>query len=108
MTVQQLYEQTIKPLPMADRYRLAVLILHDIPRRRWWMPATPGRRRICASSLRRVGRRSTCVWRQTNVPDPGDVVTVDFVGATGIKRRPAVVGSSGLYHQHRPDRIRGC
>lgn len=31
MTVQQLYEQTIKPLPMAERYRLAVLILNDIP-----------------------------------------------------------------------------
>ena len=31
MTVQQLYEQTIKPLPMADRYRLAMLILNDIP-----------------------------------------------------------------------------
>ena len=41
------------------------------------------------------------------MPDPGDVVTVDFVGATGIKRRPAVVVSSGLYHQHRPDLILG-
>jgi mRNA interferase MazF len=39
------------------------------------------------------------------VPDPGDVVTVDFVGATGIKRRPAVVISSALYHTHRPDLI---
>jgi hypothetical protein len=37
------------------------------------------------------------------MPDPGDVVTVDFVGAIGTKRRPAVVVSSGLYHQHRPD-----
>jgi mRNA interferase MazF len=41
------------------------------------------------------------------VPDPGDVVTVDFVGATGIKRRPAVVVSSALYHQHRPDLVLG-
>jgi mRNA interferase MazF len=39
------------------------------------------------------------------VPDPGDVVTADFVGATGIKRRPAVVVSSAIYHQHRPDII---
>ena len=31
MTLQQLYEQTIKPLPAAERYRLAVLILNDIP-----------------------------------------------------------------------------
>jgi mRNA interferase MazF len=39
------------------------------------------------------------------MPDPGDIVTVDFVGATGIKRRPAVVVSSNLYHRHRPDLI---
>ncbi len=31
MTVAQLYEQTIKPLPAAERLRLAVLILNDIP-----------------------------------------------------------------------------
>lgn len=39
------------------------------------------------------------------MPDPGDVVTVDFAGATGVKRRPAVVVSSDLYHAHRPDLI---
>ena len=37
--------------------------------------------------------------------DPGDVVTVDFQGATGVKRRPAVVLSSSLYHSTRPDLI---
>jgi hypothetical protein len=31
MTVNQIYEQTIKPLSMADRLRLAALILNDIP-----------------------------------------------------------------------------
>lgn len=36
-----------------------------------------------------------------------DVVTVDFVGATGVKRRPAVVLSSDLYHRERPDLILG-
>ena len=36
---------------------------------------------------------------------PGDVVLVDFMGATGIKRRPAMVVSSDLYHAHRPDLI---
>ena len=30
MTRSQRYEQTMKPLPAADRYRLAGLILHDI------------------------------------------------------------------------------
>jgi len=39
--------------------------------------------------------------------DPGNVVTVDFLGATGTKRRPAVVVSSALYHQHRPDLVLG-
>jgi mRNA interferase MazF len=37
------------------------------------------------------------------MPDPGDVVTTAFVGATGIKRRPAVIVSTPLYHSHRPD-----
>ena len=37
------------------------------------------------------------------MPQPGDVVIADFVGAEGIKRRPAVVVSSRLYHAHRPD-----
>jgi mRNA interferase MazF len=35
------------------------------------------------------------------------VVTVDFPGATGLKRRPAVVVSSHLYHAHRPDLVLG-
>ncbi|MET0398470.1 MAG: type II toxin-antitoxin system PemK/MazF family toxin [Longimicrobiaceae bacterium] len=41
------------------------------------------------------------------LPVPGDVVTVDFPGATGLKRRPAVVVSSHLYHAHRPDVVLG-
>jgi mRNA interferase MazF len=39
--------------------------------------------------------------------NPGDVVTVDFPGVTGIKRRPAVVLSSSTYHATRPDVIVG-
>ncbi len=38
---------------------------------------------------------------------PGDVVTVDFPGVTGIKRRPAVVVSTDTYHKTRPDAILG-
>jgi mRNA interferase MazF len=38
---------------------------------------------------------------------PGDLVTVDFPGVTGIKRRPAVVLSSATYHALRPDTIVG-
>lgn len=41
------------------------------------------------------------------LPGPGVVVTVDFAGATGLKRRPAVVVSGDLYHAHRPDLILG-
>jgi mRNA interferase MazF len=39
--------------------------------------------------------------------NPGDVVTVDFPGITGIKRRPAVVLSSETYHSNQPDVIVG-
>jgi len=37
----------------------------------------------------------------------GDVVTIDFPGVEGVKRRPAIVVSSAIYHQHRPDIIVG-
>ncbi len=39
--------------------------------------------------------------------DAGDVVTVDFPGVTGIKRRPALILSSVTYHKVRPDIIVG-
>jgi len=32
MTIKELYEQSIKPLSMTDRYQLATMILGDIPR----------------------------------------------------------------------------
>lgn len=38
---------------------------------------------------------------------PGDVVTAEFPGITGVKRRPAVVLSSVTYHSTRPDVILG-
>jgi protoheme ferro-lyase len=31
MTVREIYDRTIKPLPPADRLQLATLILNDIP-----------------------------------------------------------------------------
>jgi hypothetical protein len=31
MTVQEMYEQSIRPLPAPDRLRLATLILNEIP-----------------------------------------------------------------------------
>lgn len=34
---------------------------------------------------------------------PGTVVTVDFLGAQGVKRRPALVVSTDAYHAARPD-----
>ncbi len=36
---------------------------------------------------------------------PGTLVTVDFRGVNGIKRRPAVVVSSDSYNRERPDLI---
>ncbi len=41
------------------------------------------------------------------MPKPGDVLTVDFLGAAGLKRRPAVVVSSDAYNAERPDIILG-
>ena len=38
---------------------------------------------------------------------PGDLVVVPFPGATGTKRRPAVVVSTELYQAHHPDVILG-
>jgi mRNA interferase MazF len=38
---------------------------------------------------------------------PGDVVTVESPGVDGLKRRPAVVVSTELYHRTRPDVILG-
>jgi mRNA interferase MazF len=38
---------------------------------------------------------------------PGDVVTIDFPGVTGTKRRPAVILSSAAYHASRPDVVVG-
>lgn len=34
---------------------------------------------------------------------PGTVMTVDFPGAQGIKRRPSLVVSTDAYHAARPD-----
>jgi mRNA interferase MazF len=41
------------------------------------------------------------------VLNAGDLVSVDFPGVTGIKRRPAVILSSETYHAIRPDIIVG-
>jgi hypothetical protein len=38
---------------------------------------------------------------------PGTVVTVEFPGALGVKRRPAIVVSSATYHTTRPDVVLG-
>lgn len=38
---------------------------------------------------------------------PGDIVTVDFPGVRGVKRRPVVIVSTEDYHSHRPDIIVG-
>ena len=37
------------------------------------------------------------------MPNSGDVIIVDFPGAQGVKRRPAVVLSTAVYHANRPD-----
>ena len=39
--------------------------------------------------------------------NPGEVVTVDFPGVKGVKRRPALILSSNTYNSIRPDVILG-
>jgi mRNA interferase MazF len=41
------------------------------------------------------------------MPDPGDVVWLQFPGAVVTKRRPAIVLSSAAYHAARPDVLVG-
>ena len=41
------------------------------------------------------------------MPSAGDMVVIDFPGVQGIKRRPAVVLSSAVYHASRPDVVVG-
>ena len=41
------------------------------------------------------------------VLNAGDLVSVDFPGVAGVKRRPAVILSSATYHAIRPDVIVG-
>jgi mRNA interferase MazF len=41
------------------------------------------------------------------LPSSGEIVVVDFPGATGTKRRPALILSSTVYHKERPDVILG-
>jgi mRNA interferase MazF len=41
------------------------------------------------------------------MPDPGDVVWLEFPGAVVTKRRPAVILSTPEYHAVRPDMIVG-
>lgn len=41
------------------------------------------------------------------MPTAGELVVIDFPGAQGIKRRPALIVSSDMYHRNRPDVIVG-
>jgi mRNA interferase MazF len=45
--------------------------------------------------------------RRKRIPESGDVVLLDFPGVKQTKRRPAVIVSSALYHQQRPDVVLG-
>ena len=49
MTLEQLYDQAIGPLPPADRFRLATMILNQIPPRASSTIATTGRTKTSAT-----------------------------------------------------------
>src|SRR5437899_10717765 len=67
--------------------------------------ATNGPTRIFAIGQTTPWNASAKSLRTTKMPKAGDVVIVNFVGATGVKRRPAVVLSSDSYHAQRPDAV---
>lgn len=92
MTVQELYNESIKPLPAADRLRLAANILNEIA------PVTleqAGERPVdiaeewsdktFAISQTPHGGRSQAYQGRGAMPiRPADVVAVDFSGAAGV------------------------
>lgn len=47
------------------------------------------------------------IRRTRTLSSAGDVVVIDFPGVQGIKRRPAVILSSAVYHASRPDVVVG-
>ncbi|MHB2021406.1 MAG: type II toxin-antitoxin system PemK/MazF family toxin [Candidatus Xenobia bacterium] len=55
----------------------------------------------------RYSKQLRALARSPRLPEAGDIVVVDFPGATGTKRRPAVVLSTTVYHANRPDVILG-
>jgi hypothetical protein len=58
MTIQELYETTIKPLPVGDRVQLAKMIMDDIP----------------PQELIAFSEEGTDEERRQAKPDPEDVV----------------------------------
>ena len=64
-----------------------------------WTSAAPGMKKTCRifpPIPRGCSPRNS--QRKTTLLIPGDVVVVDFPGVMGLKRRPAVVLSSDVYH----------
>jgi hypothetical protein len=70
MTIEEIYDEAIKPLPPSERFRLATLILNAIHHKASWRSAMPGMNKTCGMSpsipagyLRRNTRRKTTLLK---------------------------------------------
>ena len=92
MTIEEICDEAIKPLPPSERFRLVTLILNEIPPQSVVDISDAWNE----EDVRDVGayprgRSRRMIRRNTALSKPGDVVVIDFPGVTGIKRRPAIV-----------------
>jgi PemK-like, MazF-like toxin of type II toxin-antitoxin system len=102
---QQIYSNEVLALPKSEQLRLATLILEGLAETAAATLVVGRRHARRGRILREIRGRDP--RRGVIVAKPGDIVIVDFPGVQGVKRRPAVVVSSDLYHQVRPDVIVG-
>ena len=108
MTIEEIYAESIRTLAPSERFRLATLILSEIPpqsdldiRDEW---AEEDMRGISAHSARLFAAEFP---GEDDLVETSDVVVLDFPGVTDMNLRPAVVVSSDAYPSSRPDVILG-
>ena len=95
MTTQEVYDRSIKPLPAAERLRLAELILNDIPPQAVVDYSDEWSEEDLQDFTNAVAPISIGCWRKRRMIKPGDVVLADFVGAYSSMLLPAAVQPVG-------------
>jgi hypothetical protein len=82
MTIGQLYDSEIRPLAPNGRLRLAARIMNDLTTESQPIDESDSYSDEDLRDFARSGRR--LVDQRLAVPEPGEVVTAHFVGATGV------------------------